>query len=308
VRLAGVVAAAVAVAVCLTMLVTSLRARATPGAATQSPSATARLATARLATARLATARLARSERSQRATALASCERGLRSRRPVMVVVGASFTAGVGPGSPDLSWAAMLARTLHWNAVVYGVAGAGYIRPGVGRKGPVEAEIAAVDLRSLDPALVIVQAGHDDIGVPARLERRRVAQTVSLIHAEAPSARIALLTVFPGRSSMAAAYRTDRAIVAAGTGADRSVIVMDPLAGHWPYQRSADGLHPTMAGSEWLAAKVAGILRQHGVLAAAADGQVRAALCDYGVAYPVGSRSRISVPPPAADSARTEPP
>jgi len=45
------------------------------------------------------------------------------------------------------------------------------VRAGAGRKGPVSAELARVDLRALAPALVIVQAGHDDIGMPAAVER-----------------------------------------------------------------------------------------------------------------------------------------
>ena len=251
---------------------------------------------------------------------------------PSLVVVGASFTAGVGSGDPDRSWAVALANTLHWNAVVYGVAGAGYVRSGAGRQGPVAAEIGRVRLPSLQPALVIVQAGHDDIGIPVRLETQRVEQAVRLIHAEVPRARIALLTVFPGRSPRSAAYRTDHAIVTAGIAADRGVIVIDPLVSGWKYPRSRDGLHPTAAGSTWLAGKVAGILRAHGIpgppakakaaatqaaaTAATADtaAAARAAatpqprICDYGAGYPTGSRNRISVPPPAALSAWTVPP
>jgi hypothetical protein len=143
---------------------------------------------------------------------LAGCEQKLERdghKVPTIVIVGASFTAGVGSGNPGKSWAVGLARLLHWDAVIYGDPGAGYVRAGAGRKGPVAAEIARVDLRALGPALVIVQAGHDDIGVPPRLEQRRVEQAVALIRAEAPRARIGLLTVFAGRSPSAAAYRTD---------------------------------------------------------------------------------------------------
>jgi acyl-CoA thioesterase I len=199
----------------------------------------------------------------------------------LLVVVGASFTAGVGPGNPDRSWAVVLARMLRWNAVVYGVPGAGYVRPGAGRKGPVAAEIARIGLRALDPSLVIVQAGHDDIGVPPRVETQRVARTVALVRAEAPRARIALVTVFPGRASLAAASRTDHAIIAGATAADPDVIIMDPLTGHWDYQRTADGLHPTVAGSDWLAREVAGILHGYGVRAVR-DVRAMPVLCDSG--------------------------
>ena len=56
--------------------------------------------------------------------------------RPLMVVVGASFTAGVGAASPTASWAYLLAGYLGWRDVVRGVPGAGYVRPGKDGMGP----------------------------------------------------------------------------------------------------------------------------------------------------------------------------
>jgi lysophospholipase L1-like esterase len=246
-------------------------------------------------------------------------ERALRQRQPhvgsgvpALAIVGASFTAGVGPGNPGKSWAVVLARLLHWDAVIYGDPGAGYVRAGVGRMGPVAAEIARLDLRALAPALVIVQAGHDDIGVPLRLEQRRVQQAIALIHAEAPRARIALLTVFAarsgtaarrsgtaaarsgaaaGRSGRAAAYRTDHAIVTAGRAADRNVIIIDPLAAGWTFPRSHDGLHPTAPGSVWIAGQVAGILREHGVRPAPSQpDKAGAIICDWSTPAPAPRR------------------
>jgi lysophospholipase L1-like esterase len=240
----------------------------------------------------------------------ASCEQRLAddAKRgiPDLVIVGASFTAGVGTGAADRSWAVLLARMLHWNADVYGVAGAGYVHLGADHLGPVAAELARIDLRKLAPALVIVQAGHDDIGVPVRIEERRVRQVVALIRAEAPDARIALVTVYATHSPAPAAYRIDRAIVTAGRAADPGVIIMDPLAAHWSFQRAPDGLHPTKAGSVWIARKVAEVLRVNGVDVRGAAG--RPTVCDYGVPYPAGKHRRIRVPPPGTLSARTDPP
>ncbi len=165
------------------------------------------------------------------------------------------------------------------------------MRAGVGREGPVAAEIARVHLRAVVPALVIVQAGHDDIGVPPRLEQRRVEQAVALIQVEAPHARIALLTVFAGRSRPAAAYRTDRAIVAAGRAADRTVIIMDPLAAGWTFPRAHDGLHPTAPGSAWIAGQVAAILRQHGVRPVPQPpDKANPIICDRSIPAPVPRR------------------
>jgi lysophospholipase L1-like esterase len=230
------------------------------------------------------------------ADGLAGCEQALERPAgqrgvPRLAVVGASFTAGTGPGNPDRAWAVLLAKMLRWDAVIYGVPGVGYLRRGAGHRGPVAAEIARIGLRVLTPALVIVQAGHDDIGVPPQLEQQRVAQVIALIRAEAPRARIALVTVFPGRKRPPGDYRTDDAIVTAALAADPGVIIIDPLAAGWVFPRARDGLHPTAAGEVWIARKVAGLLDQRGLwpapLRAGAAGPV---ICDSGI--PLRPRAR----------------
>lgn len=216
----------------------------------------------------------------------ASCEAGIERRNghgaPRVAIVGASFTAGVGAGNPDRSWAVLLARMERWDAVIYGDPGAGYVRRGVLHKGPVARELARVGLRALRPALVIVQAGHNDIGEPLRLVRQRVAQAIALIETEAPGARIALLTVFPGRSHAARVYQTDQTIVTAARAADPSVIIMDPLTGRWSFPRVSDKLHPTAEGDALIALMVAGILRAHGVFPAPAGHA--GLICDTAIA------------------------
>jgi lysophospholipase L1-like esterase len=201
-----------------------------------------------------------------------------------LAIVGASYTAGVGPDNPALSWAADFARKLRWNAVIYGVPGAGYVRTGTGGLGPMSRMLDAERLPRLAPALVIVQAGHDDGGVPAPIEHRQVAATIDLIRAAAPHARIALLTVFslPTGPVPAALYRADRVIVTAARDADPHVIIMDPLTGHWKFSRAHGGLHPTAAGDAWIAQKVASILRGDRI-AAAPKTVTSAVICDIGV-------------------------
>jgi acyl-CoA thioesterase-1 len=221
---------------------------------------------------------------------------------PTVAIVGASVTAGVGADDPAGSWAVLLARQLHWNAFVYGVPGAGYVHPGLGGKGPVAAEIARVHLPALRPALVIVQAGHDDMSVPPGLERQRVEQTVARIKSEAPRAQVALVTVFAGRERLPSIYRIDQAIVAGARAADPQVIIMDPLASSWRFPHARDGLHPSPRGEAWIAGTVAGILRQHGVRPAPAGRG--AALCTIAIraqAGPVTALNRPG-PRPAPDS------
>ena len=220
------------------------------------------------------------------ATPLAACEARIeheRHRVPTVAIVGASYTAGTGPGNPEQSWAVGLARLLHWNAVIYGVPGAGYVKAGASGRGPMSRMLSQEGLRGLGPALVIVQAGHDDVGGPAGLERRRVSSAVGLIRAAAPGARIALLTTFAVSPDGSPALRqTDNAIVTAGTAADPSVIVMDPLADRWTFPRAGDGLHPTAAGDAWIARTAAAILLARGVRAAPVT-SAAPVICDVSV-------------------------
>ena len=222
-------------------------------------------------------------EDAAKAGPLAACEARIErqpSRLPTVAIVGASYTAGTGPDNPELSWAVDLARRLHWNAVIYGVPGAGYARVSASGRGPVARMLSTERLRALDPALVIVQAGHDDLGTPAALERQRVTAAVDLIRTAAPGARVALMTTFAdGSTTGSAALRAlDQQIIAAGRAADPGVIVMDPLTG-WAYPRASDGLHPTAAGDAWLAQKAAAILAADGVRTAPAT-SATPVICD----------------------------
>jgi lysophospholipase L1-like esterase len=210
-------------------------------------------------------------------------ERG-PGRVPTMAVVGASYTAGVGPSSAALSWAVDLARTLRWDAAIYGVPGAGFVRTGTDGQGPMSRLLADERLPALSPSLVIVQAGYDDGRVPAGVERQQVLRTIDQIRAEAPQARIGLVTVFtsPARPIPARFFRTDQTIVAAAREADPNAIIMDPLTGQWTYQHADYGLHPTAAGDAWIAQKAAGILAAHGVHAQPPAG-TPPVVCDIGV-------------------------
>jgi lysophospholipase L1-like esterase len=221
------------------------------------------------------------------ATPLAACEQRIERqphRLPTIAIVGASYTAGIGPNNPELSWAVVLARLLHWNAVIYGVPGAGYASASPSGRGPMSRMLGQEDLHSLSPALVLVQAGHDDLGVPGVLEQRRVQAAMGLIRSAAPGARIGLVTTFaisPGGTP--ALRRIDHAIITGGTTADPGVIVMDPLAGHWNFPRAVgNDLHPTAAGDAWIAHKVAAALRAHGIRPAAAT-STAPVICDVSV-------------------------
>jgi lysophospholipase L1-like esterase len=222
--------------------------------------------------------------------------------RPLLVVAGASFTAGEGAPSPADGWAVRLAELLRWRAVTLGVPGAGYTRPGTGHLGPLSRLLDHLHLAALHPALVIIQAGHDDQRVPAAVEAAHVASVVGRLRREAPSARLAFLTVFsPSAASAAtrtAEAATDSVIVSAIRESDPRAIVIDPLRSRWQFPRAADGLHPTPRGDLLIAERVARVLTRAGVAATPAAHPARATVaCTAlgGVGDHLGS-SRLQAP------------
>lgn len=196
-----------------------------------------------------------------------------RPVRPVLAVVGASFAAGVGAGHHAAGWPEDLAGMLHWGLRVSADPGAGYVSSGVGGRGPFAQLTRRLGLARLDPAVVLVQGGHNDLGEPLPLVRQRVESLVLAIRRESPRARVGVVTVFwTGPRPSSAAMALDRAIVDAARRADQGVMVFDPLAERWRYPRVGDHLHPSAAGHRWIAARLVAGLRGYGIVAAAPGG------------------------------------
>lgn len=189
---------------------------------------------------------------------------------PLIVTVGASFTAGVGAGNPARNWSVRLAQLLDWRSVTLGVPGAGYVKAGLDGLGPLRRELGLVDLSTLGPSLVIVQAGHDDWRVSGPVEARAVKALIEQVRSAAPFAALAVLTVFarPGASAvvMARDERIDAAIVAAVRTTDPFAVIVDPLRDHWRFPRADGGLHPSAAGHLLIAKRVASALYTAGVI------------------------------------------
>jgi lysophospholipase L1-like esterase len=191
--------------------------------------------------------------------------------KPLLAVVGASFSAGVGAGQPGRAWPEDLARIMHWRLALSADPGAGYINPGSGHRGPFARLAARLHLARIDPNTIIIQGGHDDIGRPLPLIRAQVESLITAVHRECPQSRLAVLTVFPRGNPNAAAVATDQTIVAAARHADPAIIVFDPITSHWHFPRLGDQLHPTPAGHEWIARQLARGLHADGSLERTAE-------------------------------------
>ena len=205
---------------------------------------------------------------------------------PSLAVVGASYTAGVGPGRAGLSWAVDLARALRWDAVVYGVPGAGYVRAGTDGQGPMTRLLTDEGLPGLAPSLVIVQAGYDDGRVPAGIERQQVLRTIEQIRADGPARRdrAGHRLHQPGPPDPGPVLPDRRRDRRGGQGG------RPERDHHGPADRAVDvparrrGLHPTAAGDAWIAGKVEAILRAHGIVGRpVATAAAAPVICDIGV-------------------------
>lgn len=190
------------------------------------------------------------------------------ARRPLLVVIGASFSVGVGAGSSKLAWPEDMARLLRWRLIVSADPGAGYINRGTDRLGPFSRLLGRIHLARLHPRLVIIQGGHDDIGWPPRLERIRVRRLVQRIEREAPGAQIAVVSVFSARRHpRQRAWAIDKAVVSGAKAADPNVLIFNPIRSQWSYPRLPGHLHPTRTGYRWLAHRLVHLLAKNGLFA-----------------------------------------
>jgi lysophospholipase L1-like esterase len=206
----------------------------------------------------------------EQASQCAETPTGTLTAPPLISVVGASFTAGVGPDNPSSNWAVRLAELLGWRGKTFGVPSVGYVNPGQDRLGPLDRLVSDLELASSHPKVVIVQAGHNDWRVPGTIERGRVEALVGLIEREDPGARLVFLTGFAtlhsDRVNKRVSYTND-AIVEAIRSIDPKAIVIDPFS--WRFQRSSDGLHPTALGDLQIAERVDGVLKADSVVTGA---------------------------------------
>ena len=159
---------------------------------------------------------------------------------------------------------------MHWRlALDADPQGAGYVNPGAGHRGPFAKLAGRLHLARTDPGTIIIQGGHDDIGRPLPLIRARVESLIASVHRGAypdpgwPCSPVFYRAGVPTPATKA----TDQAIVAAARQADPAVIVFDPITGHWQFPRIGNHLHPTPAGHEWIAERLAAGLRGHQVAA-----------------------------------------
>lgn len=171
--------------------------------------------------------------------------------RPI-VVIGASISTGYEVAG-SVAYPRMVSAIAGRSVYVSARSGAGY------NDGAIAGLTQAANLVGHDPALVVVQAGSNDVGASTTAIDTQVRQVISTVRSQAPNAKVALITVFPSvRGGGADARATEAAIVGAAKSVDPTVSVISPLTEGWVYGSSADG-HPDAATHQKLAERVAAL-------------------------------------------------
>ncbi|MDL5486689.1 SGNH/GDSL hydrolase family protein [Microbacterium wangruii] len=182
---------------------------------------------------------------------------------PRVLIFGDSWTYGSAATTLTRGYAYVAAHLQGWDAVVDGVRGSGYVKPG-SDGGAYGERIAALD-PGLSPDLVIVQGSINDRRQGAAGYREAVTAAWDDLTATYPQARIVILgpapQVLPVEAETARIDRDLRELAAA-----RGWWYVSPLAGEWiTADNHRDVIdtsdigrdHPSTAGHAYLAQRLA---------------------------------------------------
>lgn len=189
-----------------------------------------------------------------------------------VLVFGDSWVYGSAASAPTLGFAYLLADELGVETIVDGVRGSGYLRPGI--DGPAYGErIAALD-PGLAPDVVIVEGSINDRRLYPEGYRDAVAAAWDALEARYPDAAIVVLGPAPQALPVEKATRAiDEDL--RELAATRGWWYISPIAEEWIGPANyADVIdtsplgrdHPSTAGHEYLAGRLAGALVRLGDL------------------------------------------
>lgn len=177
----------------------------------------------------------------------------------VMMFVGDSFTVGSGPVPTWRTYASATARLMGRQSIIAGASGTGYCNAGrVGRtfQRSFEEELSWRPA----PDLLVVSGGHNDRRCGTEEVRQAAGRLLGAVRAKWPRAEIVMIGPIWLSAPPRKAYGVRDALAEAARA--WNVPFLDPLDRRWPPEAILpDGVHPTLAGHEslaaWLAAELA---------------------------------------------------
>jgi lysophospholipase L1-like esterase len=179
--------------------------------------------------------------------------------RPVVSVIGDSFTAGTQQGGrgvqgwPALVWARLSEQGLSSTRTVDATGGSGYLEPGPFGVTFMDAVQRAV---APDDDLVVVFGGTNDVDLPVDELGSAARDTMAAIRRRAPSAALIVVgPVWPGASPSQA--MVDVRDVLRAVAQTQGATFVDPIQEAWfadqPQLIGLDHVHPNDDGHRYLA-------------------------------------------------------
>lgn len=184
-----------------------------------------------------------------------------------LAVVGDSYTTGTDEGGlgarswPSRAWQALGARGSRISAKVAAEGRAGYGVPG--DHGSMFEDLAARAVKP-DDALVVFFGSRNDQGADPLLLTEKTHAAFDLARRLAPAARLLVIGPPWPTADVPPSMFLIRDILAGAAGAAGATFI-DPIAEHWfvgrPDLIGADGVHPNDAGHQYMADKIAPLIR-----------------------------------------------
>lgn len=177
-----------------------------------------------------------------------------------VAVIGDSIAHGSGASDINLGWVGRLGRSQAWNVTSFARGGTGYVSTVERLEAAQEScrrdrcpnfRQMIEEVKAVDPALIIVSGGRNDMTVPASHETRAITEFFQALRATFPQTRIVATNVLldsstppPVVGEMSTAIKN--AVVAVG---GQYFNIGQPLEGR-DYMISQDGIHPNDQGHD----------------------------------------------------------
>jgi lysophospholipase L1-like esterase len=178
-----------------------------------------------------------------------------------ILIMGASYTVGVGAVPRSEGYAYLLGAKLQWQSEVRGISGTGYLNPGPRHQGDFAHQLAGMN-PNLPPSVVLLQGGRNDGNYPQAELEKAVDATIREVHQRFHQAKLVLLGPIPPRLPVDHGELKVEAAIGHVAHSD-GVQFIDPISEHWITAANAAGFaglvvgHPNNAGYAYIADRVA---------------------------------------------------
>ncbi|WP_460775997.1 SGNH/GDSL hydrolase family protein [Microbacterium sp. GXF7504] len=185
--------------------------------------------------------------------------------RPVALLLGDSYSAGVGATDPEEGgYAALLADDLGWDIIVMSAPGGGYALPGINGES-LPQMLAGADLDSIAPDIVLIQSGYNDASAQDEDVRRAIREMQEFISARLPGTPVVVVGEFwPGEPTPSSTARA--ATIQQAWANQPNTLVLDPIASGWSSFATTDDRHPDDAGHALIAQQITEAMRAAGLI------------------------------------------